>query len=683
LFGVVFNWFLVEIRHNRCMRDEEKGGHGRFFKPGVLLLLLLSSVVGGWQMLRLAQANFDGNSPPPWGVVLVAAVGLFVLLLARNGRYPATPLLQREWPWGRYGRTAMLLGAFGLTAVLLMLLVRWPDDRSFQLPVLLWLAAIGLFLGGVGGWPVVEWQAWQQINGRVIWLVSGLGLLALILRVWRLDTIPFALTGDEASQGLEAVRVLSGSLRNPFSTGWLGVPTMSFFFNSPTIQLLGRTAAALRLPWALVGSATVVFAFLLVRRLKGLPMAVLTAVLLAVYHYHIHFSRLGSNQIADPFFLTVALWLLFVGLDEKRPFAWALSGVVTGLAFYFYAGARLTPVVITAVLAYLSIRQPRIFWQENGRGLAAWAGAFLVTAAPMLQYAVRFPNDFNARLNQVGIFQSGWIYKAMEVRQESMAAVLFDQFQRAFFAFNFYPDRTVWYGLPQPLLDPFFGAIFLIGLGYGTVRLLGKKADVRLAAMAAWWWGGLLAGGMLTESPPSSQRLITLAVPTVFFVALAWSEIAAFVRHVVLPRWERPLLVLGVLAFSGISLHTYFIDFVPQRLSGGQNAEMATTIAPMLNELKDNHRIVFVGAPWMYWDFATLPYLVPDADAVDAREMLTTETAAAMAPDDKGVLFVVLPQREAELAAVTAVYPQGRRSFVYSSADRDLLAILYIVPPGN
>ncbi|GAB4269832.1 MAG: hypothetical protein Kow0080_13800 [Candidatus Promineifilaceae bacterium] len=634
-------------------------------------------------MLRLAQARFDGNSPPPWGVVVVTAVGLFVLLLARNGRYLTKPILQQAWPWGRYGRVVMLLCAFVLTGVLLTLLVRWPDDRAFRLPVLLWLAAIGLFLGGVGGGPIIAWRGELQENGRVLWLVFGLGLLALILRIWRVGTIPFTLTGDEASQGLEAVRVLSGSLRNPFGTGWLGVPTMSFFFNSPTIQLLGRTAAALRLPWALVGSATVTFAFLLVRRLKGLPLAVITGVLLAVYHYHIHFSRLGSNQIADPFFLTVALWLLFVGLDEKRPLAWALSGVVTGLAFYFYAGARLTPVVITAVLAYLFIRWPRPFWQENGRGVAAWAGALVVTAAPMLQYAVRFPNDFNARLNQVGIFQSGWIYKAMEVRQESMAAVLFDQFQRAFFAFNFYPDRTVWYGLPQPLLDPFFGTIFLIGLGYGTLRLLGKKADVRLVAMVVWWWGGLLAGGMLTESPPSSQRLITLAVPTVFFIALAWTELAAFVRHTVLPRWEQPLLVAGVLAFAGISLHTYFIDFVPLRLSGGQNAEMATTIAPTLNELKDNHRIVFVGAPWMYWDFATLPYLVPDADAVDVKTTLTAETAASLAADDKGMLFVVLPQREEELATVTGVYPQGHRYRIYSPADRDLLVILYVVPPGN
>jgi hypothetical protein len=86
-------------------------------------------------------------------------------------------------------------------------------------------------------------------------------------------------------------------------------------------------------------------------------------------------------------------------------------------------------------------------------------GAFLVVAAPMIQVAIRTPDNFNARLNQVGIIQSGWIARAMEARGDSMAAVLFDQFRRAALAFNYYPDRTVWYGLPEPLLSPFFGGV--------------------------------------------------------------------------------------------------------------------------------------------------------------------------------------------------------------------------------
>jgi 4-amino-4-deoxy-L-arabinose transferase-like glycosyltransferase len=513
--------------------------------------------------------------------------------------------------------------------------------------------------------------------------VGGVALLALLLRLWQLHVLPYTLSGDEASQGLEAVRVIEREIRNPFTTGWLGVPTMSFFFNSLTIRLFGADVLGLRLPWVFVGTATVLITFVLVKRLKGVTLALVVMALLATYHYHIHYSRLGSNQIADPMFLALSLLLLYRGLDRRNWLDWALCGVVAGLAFYFYAGARLTPVVITAVLGYLFIRNPRQFWREHGVGLLVAAAAFIITAGPMIQYAVRFPDDFNARINQVGIIQSGWLEREVELRGESVGAILFDQFQRAALAFNYYPDRTVWYGLRQPLLDPFFGAIFLLGLIYGTLRLIGREADVRLAPMVAWWWGGMILGGMLTESPPSSQRLITLAVPTCFFIGLILWEIGQLGRQGFAWFPQRPFLLLSVMAFASISLTTYFIDYTPQRISGGPHAGLATEIAPRLNELSADHTFYFIGAPAMYWGFATLPYLVPDAEAEDILEPLTTPIDPDYSQPGRGEVYIFLPARLDELAHVQTTFPRGQIEDFYSVVDGSLMATLYIVPPNG
>jgi hypothetical protein len=418
-----------------------------------------------------------------------------------------------------------------------------------------------------------------------------------------------------------------------------------------------------------------------VKQLKETKLALLTAALVATYHYHIHFSRLGSNQVADPLFMTLALLFLYRALDSGRQLDWVLLGAISGLAFYFYAGARLTPVVVFSILAYVFIREPRYFVQKHSSGIVTALGAFLIVAAPMIQYAIRFPGNFNARLNQVGIIQSGWLAREVGIRGESTAAILFDQFRRAALAFNYYSDRTVWYGLRQPLLDPLFGGLFLLGLGYGTLRLLGREADQRLAPMVAWWWGGMILGGMLTESPPSSQRLITLAIPVCFFIALALWEVAHLASRAIEGLSVNALLGTGVLLFSLISLTTYFLAFTPQRLYGGTHAELATEIAPFLDELKQDHHFYFVGAPWMYWGFATLPYLVPNAEAKDIPDQMTSPVSPTLAAPGKGVVFILIPERLNELEMVRQTFPEGKRHDFYSTVDSRLIATLYIVSP--
>lgn len=660
----------------------------------VWLVLLGAGLWLGQHLFGEAFMAWPSLGEPPWIGVAASLVAVATLLLARQEGDEV--LLMENGPVRRSLRVLAWLEPFlvhwrevvlGLTAAL-GIFVLWqiprlilPND-SFVGVSVLWALSCGLYLTAVApSFDLTNWQAWLKRSQGLILLVCGILLCALFLRVWHIESLPFTLSGDESAQGLEAIRVLKGNLTNPFATGWLGVPTMSFFFNSLSIHWLGQTIFALRLPWAFVGTITVLFTFLLVQQLKGTRMALVTAVLLAVYHYHIHYSRLGSNQVADPLFLAASLYFLYRGLDQDQLFDWALAGSIAGLAFYFYAGARLTVIVLLAVLAYDFLGAPRTFWRKRGWGVLTAVGGFLVFAGPMIQYAIRFPSEFNARLNVVGIIQSGWLEREVVIRGQSTAAILFDQFCRAFLAFNYYPDRTVWYGLREPLLNPIWGMMFLVGLLYSTLRLVGPGHDKRLAPMVAWWWGGMILGGMLTESPPSSQRLITLAVPVCFFLCLTLWELVHLLRKtfwgVSVDFW----LGIGVLAFATYSITLYFSDYTPRHIYGGPHAELATTIAPELNELKKDHRIVFVGAPIMYWGFATLPYLVPQADAGDVIEPLTTIDTLDYLSPNKGVVFIVLPERLGELNAIRAAFPKGQEESIHSSADDRTMAVLYVVDP--
>lgn len=629
---------------------------------------------------------------PPWLALGAVGVGVGILLLSRSERHWVLRLEQymAQLFHGRetnmrvakgLGRDWAVVVAALLTLYELTQLSRLREQDNYTWVAIAWFAAAIFFLYGIipPDWVWPDWRSWWAQHRRTFLIALALTLLAFGLRIWQVGTLPQTLNGDEGSQGLEAVRVINGGLRNPFGTGWLGVPSMSFFFNSLTIRWMGQTVTALRLPWVLIGAATVFFTFLLVRQLKGDKWGLVAAAFLATYHYHIHYSRIGSNQVADPFFLVVSLWLLYRGLARQSTLSFALSGMVCGLAFYFYAGARLTPVVMLACVGYLFIREPRTFLREHGSNLLILVGAFLIVFAPMGQYATRFPDDFNARINMVGIIQSGWLEKEVAGGQRTLITILWDQFQRAFLAFNFYPDRTVWYGLRQPLLDPFFGSLFLLGLGYGTLRLLGKRADTHLAPLVAWWWGGMILGGMLTESPPSSQRLITLSVPACFFITLALWEIVRLGEPLFTPRWERLLMTGMAIVFAGISLYTYFVTFTPQRIYGGPHALLATETAPRLDELKDEHYFYFVGAPEMYWGFSTIPYLTPEARGMDIAEPLTEITAAALLPEDEGAVFIVLPSREDELNALAAAFPEGTVETFISPATGQTMVSLYVV----
>ncbi len=670
------------------------------------LLALLLALFSYYWANRYPEYVWDGP------IILFSAIGLFFLAFRRvektaptlfeTSDLPPSPMVaggagRGGWTRGwsllkEVARWRLVLGgaSIALTFVLLSRLLTL-ERASYIVEVWLWLGSIGLFVLSVAppvSRPREDWSLWWEMHRNTVLIVTVMVVSAFMLRVWRLDTIPSTLGGDEASQGLEALRVLAGEIRNPFTTGWLGVPTMSFFFQSTTIELLGPTIIGLRLPWVLLGTITVLLMFWLVNRLYRLPMALTTTGLLATYHYHIHYSRLGSNQIADPFFMTLALLFLYRARQSKHRLDWAITGIVVGVAQYFYAGARLTIVVIALCIFYF-------FWLDRTRrarlrdtlgGALTVAGSFMITAAPMMQYAYRFPNDYNARVNMVGIFQSGWLENEVNVRGVSMWTLLWEQFQYAFFSFNVFPDHTVWYGSSEPLMDGIWAVLFLLGLLYATFRLFPPHPEPKLFPFVAWWWSGMLLGGMLTENPPSTQRLIVLAPPACFFVALVLWRTVQYGQHALLKkcntRYTVPVLLLCVLVLSWFSISRYFLIFTPTNVYGSHNGEIATQMGFFLAEtLQPEQKVVFLGPPVLYLGFASIPYLAPQAqNGIDLHEPLTqppTLDSLGLSVNQQP-LFIAGPWRIQELEFVEQAFPGGTR---FSIPDKNGSPLFWVYEP--
>ncbi|HLF26073.1 MAG TPA: glycosyltransferase family 39 protein [Anaerolineae bacterium] len=683
----------------------------------VLRLLLLIAL--GFALL--GQSRFDEGRPYPTegisafassGIALyVVAIAAFTLAVVQANRLRRNPVEENRRPARRSSglgsifsfktaqeltaqtlqalrqhprRSGALLLAGLLTIVLLNLLSAEPPLTNYTLPFILWLSAIGLYVRTTV-FPLrsapKSGAPWWKTDWPTAAALLAITLATFVLRVWHIESIPPTLAGDEGTFGLESIKTITGEINNPFTTGWLSVPTLSFFFNSLSIRLFGQTMFALRLPWALIGTITIPIAFQLTRRLAGRTLGLMTALLLATYHFHIHYSRLGVNNISDPLLIALVLLLFYRAVDRRSRLDWALCGVAIGAAQYFYFGARFAVILVGVLLAYLSLRDGARFWREQGRGILILIGAAIIAGAPMIQYAIRYPLDYNARVNQIGVIQSGWLDNEQIVRNEGAFPILIDQLQRAALAFNAYPDRTGWYGLPQPLFDFVTGILFLLGLGYATLRL----DDRRLFPMVAWWWGAMILGGALTESPPSSMRLITLALPAVFFVGLALVKLGHILQHAWrswTPQQLAPYGAAVVLIISWASAKWYFSDFTPLRVYGTFNAVVATEMATYAHtKLGADWRMYFFGAPRMYHDFGTIPYIAPEVEATDVIDPLVAPPDASLVQPDKNAAFIFLPERRAELQFVQQTFPGGALEEIPSfwEGDPNPLFIVYRV----
>ncbi len=527
-------------------------------------------------------------------------------------------------------------------------------------------------------WGSIPRQTWLELA-----TVAGLTALALLLRVAALDQVPFTLGGDEAWHGLLARQVLRGELRNPFQMSYMSMPNAFYWPLSWSLWLAGNSLFGLRLLAALAGAASVPLFYLLVRGSWGTRTALLAALFLAAYDYHVHYSRLGANNVWDPLFVIVTLWAVDRGLsggkEGERPGNrsryFLLAGLVMGLSTYFYTGARLLPLLVLVYMAFVAWQERRHLPQV-GTHLALLAVAFLVAAGPMLDFALTHPNEWNARINQVGILQSGWLAREPGLTGKTTTRILTEQFLRSAGAFHVFPDRTVWYGTDRPLLGLLAGIFALLGMGWAVTHW----RQPRHFLLLLWFWSVIVTGGMLTESPPSSQRLV-MAIPAVaVLVAVGLEQAVGLGRRILAldRRWEQGLLGLLVLVLAAGSIHFYFADYTPQRRYGGENGETATMMGRYLADLEGDYTAYLLGAPRLYWRFGTMMFLAPDVPGQDVVEPLTVP------PDfvdpSRGAVFLLLPERASELAWIEQAYPAGKASEFHDSRG-DLRFLAYEVAP--
>ncbi len=651
-----------------------------FRRTGLLLLLicLLAALAGQYYFARVRERFWDG-------VFFYAVAALcFARLLALRAESAAAEQRATCWSrlWAAVQQHPVRAWALAIALFAAYTALRLNEAGRNGPAVAFWLVSVaagilawtGLRLGEAGaprGTGEDEGTT-QPLEGWEVLAVVGCTLLALLLRLARLGTVPYVISGDEASMGLEAVNVLEGRLGNPFVTGWLSHPTLYFFMLAGPVAVLGRNAWGLRLLSPLVGTLAVPAIYFLARRLLDRRVALAGMALLAFSHLTIHFSRLGINNIYDPLFGLAAFFFLVRGLQEGRLIDFALSGAALALAQFFYMGARLLPVMVAAFLL--------LWWKlQPGRqrllgSTAVLGGSFLLTGAPLFRFFLQHPDDFLARIRIVGIIQSGWLRSEQQVTGKTALELLWDQLRKSLLAFNYTVDPTSWYAASIPYLDFVSAILFVLGL----VVLLRHWRRMGNLVVNAWFWPCLLIGGMLVENPPSSARFV-IFMPAVCLIAamglVALLDILGKLLSIPPPWLNRALLAVLVLV-ALLNVNFYFLQYTPSGAFGGLNTEVGTRLGEYLHGQEPGSQVYFLGPPRMWVGYATIPFLAPGMVLADVEQPLAGPPVPPLGPGD--TFFIALPERAGELRWVQEAYPRGAME-EYMGHEGKALFVVYRV----
>lgn len=194
---------------------------------------------------------------------------------------------------------------------------------------------------------------------RKILLLLSIFFLALFLRLYHLDSLPYGFHVDEAKAAWNAYSIMKNACDDhgiflPLYYNSFGDfrPTGIIYAIVPSLLIFANTVFAVRFPAALFGALTIFPLFLIFLRLAPLKykkFSYLPALFLAINPWHIMVSRATSEVVIAMFFALFALYFFLKLIKEKSVPSMIFSFIFTALSYFFYHSVRvLAPMFFLA-----------------------------------------------------------------------------------------------------------------------------------------------------------------------------------------------------------------------------------------------------------------------------------------------------------------------------------------------
>lgn len=219
-------------------------------------------------------------------------------------------------------------------------------------------------------------------------------LLALRLRVWRIDLFPVALYGDEQAFAWNAFNILKlgqDEYGSPYPLQFRSFEDykapIPVYLLVPFVRIFGLTPFGIRLPIILASVMTVIATYFLVRKFLNKKISLLITFFFAISPWHIHLSRgFFEATLSLLFFVLGIYFFLFSSRDIKRML---VSMLFFALSLYSYFTPR---ILLLFFLPFLYIYQAFISSQRERIRFPLF---FLFVLSLPLLYATFFDGGFS------------------------------------------------------------------------------------------------------------------------------------------------------------------------------------------------------------------------------------------------------------------------------------------------
>lgn len=433
--------------------------------------------------------------------------------------------------------------------------IRASDRRAVQLiaagACLFTTASIGLAYATE--YAVVGWQLWVWLVSCVIVIVTlapvslrrvrlsaeGRALLmvmavAFVLRVTLLETIPGGLHPDETGTAgftLEHVYSLPDRTLNPFVVSPGSHPTLYHYVTRLFLTVIGHSITGVRFSSVLAGTFAIAATYVCISVFQNRRTALIAAILMAAYHYHIHWSRIALNNVWDTLWIPLMIGAYGWGWKNNNSTGAALSGAAVGFSQYFYQGGRAGLFVLAFVILGL-------WWKDRDRRkLIVHVGKLVavaaVIAAPLAMFAIKNPATFTERFNTIFGWQPSVIQEITGSPTDYWGFFWY-QLWRSFGAYTAVVDITGFYRPEVPLTIGLAAPLLIVGFFWAIRK--------RQYVPALWLFIATVLGGFMLSGAPSSSHYV-LSIPAICWLIAIVIKALMDGGH---PRWAIAVLLIIV-----------------------------------------------------------------------------------------------------------------------------------------
>jgi 4-amino-4-deoxy-L-arabinose transferase-like glycosyltransferase len=473
--------------------------------------------------------------------------------------------------------------------------------------------------------------------------------IAFMMRFWNVELHPYSFMNDEGEMGLVAYCMQVGECNNLFDHGWAGQPVLAFVPTLISISIFGRTATAVRLVSVMIGTLAVLAVYIFTREVIGRKEAWLAMTLLAVLPVHVHFSRLGVDNIIDSLSTTAILGLLFFGIKRGSTMAFLAAGIIGGLCMYTYPGTRLAPVMGMIAIGYIVLKN-RNTLKAHAFNISIFIFSWIVTVAPIAGYFMAHPRVFFTRMRNVGIFQTH------EINAGNVVEILIEQFMKSSLVFILTSAPTNFFNSPRPYLTSLAAIFFVLGLCYVVWQI----REERYFILFIWFWAAILLGSTLTGGPPTSQRMLMSTPALAIITAIGICKITENIFKIF--RSSDRLQALCLLCFIGWVVYQdvrfYQYEYRLNHYFEDSTNEFTYETAVEISPLHSDGRLYLLTNPVDdYLSFANFNYFSPDVEKAWLSEV-SSQTLAGLRMD-RDALFIATPDHVDDLRKIAALIPGG------------------------